>query len=332
MTNRGALPLFGVQAALRVPPEIVAFPTNAASLWPVCSAGATFACDALERAIWQLGTLENGQTVRMLAPGQGVTVTFATTVLSQNAPRPGSVIVFDADATANDGSQAQARHAVAVQASRTLDLELHASPEPVGQDEDLVYTVTFGNRGIGMVSNPMLELPVPRGTMLQSASDEGHLVDGAAVWALEDLAPGASGVRELRVHVDPAVAQGEPIAAGVTLAGVSGEARAQAVTWAQAEVPLTANLAIGPDPVTPGESMQVSLTVTNRGALPLFGVQAAIRMPAETSSTPTNIATGGPVCNAGATFACDGLERARSGSSGRWKTARRLACCRRGRE
>jgi hypothetical protein len=115
-------------------------------------------------------------------------------------------------------------------------------------------------------------------------------------WVLGDLAPGVSGVRELMVVVDIAAEAGEPILADAMLIAGSRVAHAHAVTQVQEGVPLSVTLTAAPDPVMPGQSVLVSLMVTNTGPVDLFGVTAGIRMPQEVTAFGQGLTTGGGVC------------------------------------
>jgi len=300
VTNRGPTTLFSVAAALRVPNEVAAYAPNFTNEGGTCSAGATFSCDNLERELWLLGNL---------APGQAVTLSIPPTVLSgQGGPPSGAVIVYEADATANDGSQALARDSVAVQTSRPGEVEVDASPQPVANDEDLTYTIAYGNRGLTTLANATLEFPIPVGTMFQSAPDGGSIVSNVVGWSLGDLAPGAGGTRQVVVSVNSDTAAGAPVAARATLVGDGSTARAQLITHVQNDVPLALDVSVGPDPIAAGQTLQVTVSVTNQGLVPLFGVQAYVRVPAEVTPFATNVTTGGASCSRGATFSCDNLE------------------------
>ncbi len=232
----------------------------------------------------------------------------AVLLTGQNAPPPGTIILFEADVTSNDGTQVLNRGGTVVKATRALDVELDPRPQPVAQGDDLHYTITFGNRGMTMVTGPMLVVPLPLGTTFGSASDGGQPMDDRVEWTLDDLPNGAGGTRELVLHVDPSAVEGTPLVAHATLSGAGAESRAQSVARVQEDVPLTVTISAAPDPVTPGQTLIVSLTVKNDGTVPLFNVAATIRVPPEVTPFPTNQTTGGALCNAGATFACDNLE------------------------
>lgn len=294
VTNRGLVDLFDVDAAVRMPIELAAVNAGFASNAPACFGGI---CDFPERVIWSLGTL---------AAGRGITVTIPATVGAVATVPSGSVILLDADASANDGSKARTRRNVAVQANRPLEIEIATSPAPADAGEDITYTLTFGNRSGAMLAAGVIAMPVPAGTSFQSASAGGTEEDGIVQWTLGTLAPGASGVLEVTVQVDPSATPGEPIQAGATLTAGAQTAHAHAVTQVQDNVPLSVSVTASPDPVTPGQAVLISLMVTNNGAVPLFGVTAGIRMPQEASAFNQIGTTGGASCFGGI---CDFPER-----------------------
>ena len=244
-----------------------------------------------------------------LAPGQGVSFSLPATVRAGQGGVPGgTVIVFEGDAVATGGAQARARRSVAVRTSRALEVEIDATQEPVSANGDLQYVLSFGNRDVAAVAGGVLTFPVPNGTTFVSASDECAPTAGVVTCAVGDLAPGAGGVREVVVQVG-AAADGAPIAAEASLRAGGLQARAQQVSRVETDSALTLSLAIGPNPIAPGEAFQVALTVTNRGLVDLFGLTGALRVPPESSGFATNVSTG-VSCSAGVSFGCDPQERA----------------------
>ena len=182
---------------------------------------------------------------------------------------------------------------------------------------DLRYRLTFGNRGVtslagGAARSPFLPGPrsCPRRTVCcrRPASSSGRSVRSPR---------GPAESRDLVVHVD-AVA-GQVLAGDATLSAGGAETRApESGARRRVDSPLTVTLAAGPDPVGPGEPLLVFLTVANRGAAMVPGVQAALRVPREVAAIDP-AAAGGPTCNLGASFGCDPLgagtmDRRRSGA------------------
>jgi hypothetical protein len=301
ITNRGATDMFGVTAELRVPPEVLPFaPADADG--PVCNRGASFSCDNLERAIWTIGNL---------AAGHGVTLNIPPVVLSgQTAQRSGTLISFDVEVVATDAPQLKLRRNVIVETNRKLELELDPSPQPVAHGALLTYSLSFGNRSVGQLAAAQLTMPLPVGTAFLSASDGGTAANGVVTWPLGDLAAGASGVRELVVIVDDMADEGQPVVAEATLVAGDAEARAQVATRVQTETDLIMEIDVGPDPIMPGEPLQGSVTVSNRGPVTLFEVQAEVRVPPELAAFGPDHANFVVSCRTGVSFACDPLERA----------------------
>lgn len=170
----------------------------------------------------------------------------------------------------------------------------------------LRYTLSFGNRSAQLQMDGTLTMPVPVGTTLESASGGGIETSGSVVWALGNLALGDSGLRDVVVRINDTVREGQTVTAAATLTAGSALAEAQAITHVQTAAALTARIDVGPDPVVPGETLLVSLTVTNRGPVDLFSVMAAVRMPAEIAAFGAGFASDGPACFGGI---CDFPER-----------------------
>ena len=299
VSNRSPVSLFGVTAALRVPAEVAVWATNISSPGSTCNAGATFGCDPLERQVWTIGELK---------PGQGVTLSVPPVIpTGQSAPAAGSLISFEADAEANDGTQVFARRTVPLASSRALELEMDSTPQPVAAPGSLVYTLTFGNRGVSTLNGAQLRMPLPEGTTLITASDGGMALGGDVVWMLGDLNAGASGVRQLEVQVDDIAVEGSLVLAQAALSAGVADARANAVTRVQSDAPLALDVTAAPDPVSPGQSVLLSVIATNAALVNVFGITASVRVPPEVATFSATL-TGGGNCSRGASFGCDPLE------------------------
>lgn len=300
VTNHGLTDLTGVLVSFRIPEEFTTGVDRAFMNFIItCSLGISFGCDPGERVTWNVGTLPAGQSLRLTYP--------ITNTTGQNAPPAGTLIPFDAEAVADGNLATRTNRSVAVRAARVLDLEIDAGPQPVATGAALRYTLTFGNRGVAALTNAVLTLPAPDGTVFESASDGGTLEDGVVIWDLGNLAAGASGERELVVRVADNTADGALILADATLSVDTTATRASTVTTVENDSPLALQIAVNPDPVEPGETLEITLTVTNRGLTGLFGVAAEIRVPIDT--TAVAFANETVSCAAGATFGCDNLER-----------------------
>ncbi|MEZ4332592.1 MAG: PEP-CTERM sorting domain-containing protein [Myxococcota bacterium] len=291
--NTSASPLSTVSLVLRWPHEIAPLLTGQGTLSPVgCNQIVNNAgCTAGEFAVWNLGTLDAGQSL---------TVSYSAALA---ATLDGSIVGFEA-VVQSAGTDAQARvgRAVAVDATSPLDLQLHPLRDPVAAGDDLAYAIHFGNRSTsGAASNALLRLPLPVGTSFVSASDAGVLNGGAVEWSLGTLAPGQSGTRTLMLATTPGLAPGTLLEANVALADASApsqRARATALSVIDGLEALALGMVVGPDPVAPGEQLRIELTASNTSASPLSTVSLGLRWPHAIAPLLTGQGTSGPVgCN-----------------------------------
>jgi hypothetical protein len=112
VTNEAPVSLFGLSAFIRVPPEVSAFGTAATTGGAICNKGVSFACDNLEPV--RFASLAT--PAAPLGAGQSVTFTIAAPVpMGAPAPPPGTIISFEVDVVADDGSEVLARPNVRVQ-------------------------------------------------------------------------------------------------------------------------------------------------------------------------------------------------------------------------
>ena len=106
VTNHALVNLFNVAVDARVPIEVTPFGAALTGTGQ-CRAGATFGCDNLELVRWAVGTMTPGQMVMLTMP--------PPVPMGANAPPHGTLITFEADGIADDGSRTYARPSIAVQ-------------------------------------------------------------------------------------------------------------------------------------------------------------------------------------------------------------------------
>ncbi len=293
VTNPGLVPAAGVLLEVRIPQEQNASNTfnGVLSDGGLCPGTVVnnSRCDARERATWDLGTI---------AAGSGVTVVLPPLVAAGIVD--GTLVSFDADLRDGAGSQRTLQRTVHVDAEPALELAVAENRDPVGASEELTYTLRFGHVATATVSSgASLSFELPAGSAFVSASDGGALVGDSVEWALGTLLPGAAGERRVTLEVDPAAAEGSLLAASALLTDSDGnEARARTVTRVEESLPLELAMLTRPDPVRPGEMLEVEVTVTNPGFLPVAGVELEVRIPQEqnASNTFNGLLTGGGLC------------------------------------
>jgi uncharacterized repeat protein (TIGR01451 family) len=301
VTNTGVVPLLGVVAEFIIPDGIAPFSSVLIPGGACPNAFNSSLCEPRERVVWQIGTL---------APGAGVTLINVPSAAADL--RAGTLLVFDASARAGDAPHVGASRAVAIQADPVLELELRPDAGPVMPDGLLTYTLSFANRQLAaLANNTVLRMPVPVGTDFVAVSDGGTIVDDVVQWNLGMLAPGQAGVRELRVAVRPELTDGTLIRAEAELGDSvpADRVRANAVSRVRATTPLRLAMELNPDPLRPGESVQVALTVTNTGPIALLDVEAHFIIPDGIAPFSANLIPGGVCPNAFNSSLCEPRER-----------------------
>ena len=202
-----------------------------------------------------------------IAAGQSDTVQFAALVDTASPPPNGTLISTTAAATAN-GNGASAAVDVVV-STADLSLSMTTAPSAVVPGGTLSYTLEFANPAATSSPATLLELPLPPGTSVVSATGGGTLSAGAVQWSVGALPPGGSGQRQLVLQVDPTLTNGSILSAAVDwrdAVSLRSLARATAATAVLTNAGTVLALTATPDPVRPGELVQYAITVTNRTA------------------------------------------------------------------
>jgi uncharacterized protein YciU (UPF0263 family) len=305
VTNRGSIDLLGVRAELVVPRGIVPFNEALATGTASCNRTvlvSTGFCDPRERMTWDLGRVDSGT---------GVTVHLPLTTPADLPP--GTVIPFGVSVVDASGTRTAAGDVVVIAAAPPLELAVREDQDPVAADDVLTYSLSFGNRSMGVIVPDALRMPVPEGASFVTASDGGTLRgDGIVEWTLPMLAAGAGGERQLQVRVDAQSGEGTIVRGGATIDGAGANiVRAGSAARVQDDPPLTLEIELDPVTVTAGGATRVTLTVTNTTTLSLLGVNVNLIVPRRIAPfAPASIIGG--TCTAGlivSTGLCDPRER-----------------------
>jgi len=299
-TNRGDVALEDVLLEGRIPTEMTAVFLTQTLGAARCASGSTSNCSSSQRIFWDLGTL---------APGATATVAYWSPVVSNiSAPDDGDIISVIARATAAGGQQASDSASAGVNAARALTLAADASRDALAPGDTLTWNLNYGNRSAAPVEDVTLRVPLPAGTMLLGSSG-GTLVDGALLWDLGTLAPGAGGRRQLTVQVDPAHPTGEVLRlAGARLSGqgaaITERARALRHLRVEQSAPLRVHISASPNPRLSGELSELTLRLVNEGLLPVEDPRVEVRIPSETNAVFLSQTTGGAQCASGSNSNC----------------------------
>jgi hypothetical protein len=266
VANLGASPIENTSVELRIADEASAtLETTYIEDGGTCP-NVSASCITLEFVRWSLGTLQ---------PGQARTVAMYQIMTSALA---GDLITFNADVRAT-GHHASGSAATIVDFSPAFDLLIDAERDPVVPGQEAEVVLRFGNDG-AVERTGRLEVPLPEGTTLVSASNGGQLAAGLVSWELGAFAPQEGGSRRLRLRLGPTAGLLDVAHARLFDPAASLEAaRASLVAQLEAAPGLSVTSDLSPDPVARSGHLDVSFQVRNETALPLSGLVGQIRFP-----------------------------------------------------
>ena len=187
--------------------------------------------------------------------------------------------------------------------SADLSITKSDSPDPVTAGATLTYTLTVTNNGPSDATGVIVTDPLPAGITLVSATASPGSCGGAVSCNLGTLASGASATITIVVTVDAAMPCGTVLTNTASVVSNTLDPNAgNNTTSADTVVACPADLSIAktaaPDPVTAGNELAYTLTVTNNGPAGATGVIVTDTLPAGVtlvSATPSQGTCGGAV-------------------------------------
>lgn len=260
-------------------------------------------CDAQEILEWKLGTIPAG-TSR--------SIQFTPRI--DSVALPGSVIGLDAIARDSQNNKAISKEVIQVVANQTLQLNLtEVDQSPVALGSKQRYQLSYGNTASsGSVANSVLQVRLPNGSRLVSASEGGTVqANGLLQWTLGALGPGQVGERRFELETDPYLAPGSLLRPEAALRADGGRLiRSEVVSRVEGPSELKLAIDVNANPAIPGESVDTKLTVSNTSSFDRSNVWVSLRFPEGLNSTDHGLTLGGS-CDGSVSggYSCDPLER-----------------------
>ncbi len=246
-------------------------------------------CNSGEIVTWSLGNLP---------PGKGVTVTMPSSVNGNTANE--TLIQFDAEVSVDGVEQMTLNKTALVQTDPFFELTVDEETDPMTSSGNREYKLTYGSVSSNS-SSTQLVFPLPTGTTFVSATGNGTETGGDVSWDIGSLTGGTGGERRVTVQVN--AEEGDLLE--VNSAYLNGMDSSQAFHQVQidrisrvddSERPAVA-MSLQPNPVRPGEKMNVELTVTNPGSSVLSNVEILLRYPDHLNVLPLSYVTTGGSAN-----------------------------------
>jgi uncharacterized repeat protein (TIGR01451 family) len=290
VTNIGSAQLIDVTLQMRLPEFFDLLFDAVVSDGGTCPGGS---CTANEFVTWDIGNLQAGT-------GTTVTLPPVIAVLAQEL----DLITFTAKATESGGQEVVASSSVVVKSEPAFDIAIDDFADPVSQGKSIAYHISYTNRSLETASNTVLSFPLPDGAKFLSASGGGVLDAGSVVWDLQTFPAQQNGRQTVTVSVEPGISPGSILQVdSATISGtvnfVEQNSSAMASTRVESTIPLSLSVETNPNPVQPGESIQIDLSVANRSTNLLFDVALQMRFPQLLSTIFNSNLTEGGVCPGG---------------------------------
>ena len=233
---------------------------------------ASTACESGEQVFWTLGEIPAGDAITVDLPA-AVPSSVVDGVLS-------NLFIVARD---DQGNEVRLSESLQRQSDTVYDVGVVVSDDPAEPGSTLIYEVTYGMREDSpSVRDSRLELRLPAGVLLQSASD-GFVQNGNVLsWDLGFVGPTNVGSRTATVLIDGAAPAGSTLLATADLYDVAEadeRIRADIQTVVRNTTPLSLDVDAVVFTAVPGRSINTRLTLTNNDVLPRFGVALRARMP-----------------------------------------------------
>jgi len=282
VTNTGLVDLNDVSVNVQLPDHIANFPEKRSEGFDCSGSINPNVCTATGAATWTVGTLSPGQA----------RIVFYQVRITNSAP-PGSITT---SLTASSSGIADIERELSVEIEPAPGVRLHVAPEsgPVDPGVSQTYILTYGNIGTENLSNASLTMSLPDGTTFGSASDGGTVSGNVVTWSLDPLGIGGSGQVRITIGVDPSLPDGSVLATTAECNPNTGAppARSSVATAVRSLEPLQIEYAVSQTVLSEGESIDVTLAVTNSSAFEMVNTLARLQLPDYISSFSERLSEG----------------------------------------
>jgi len=234
-------------------------------------------CNVGEYLIWDLG---------VLGPGITRAVSFNEIVRSNF---DGELLPLEVELIEGGFPARNISHTANILDDSPLEIAVDPLSDPVASGAMLVYEILYGNDSDVSAENSMLDFPVPTGTALVSTTGGGVLADAHVSWSLGSLASHGGGRERVTVQVDALDDASLLVVDAATLSGdlnfLRHKSRAMAVSRVHTEA-LQLSITVDPNPVLPGQVLNVELSVNNPSGNASGGLVLRVLWPEELNATP----------------------------------------------
>ncbi|PHS18569.1 MAG: hypothetical protein COA86_07715 [Kangiella sp.] len=288
IANNGLVDIAGVNLN-----QMTAERTTHIDALPLEGSGCSNACDSLEWALWDLGTIKAGESKVIVLP------------INRASPIAGEALESHVIVTDSSGAYTLGlRPTVIASDDSTLELIISPDKQVIGASESNGYQLSFGNISSSTYTNLDLSIQVPNSLSFISASDGGVFANGEVTWDLGTLSVNSGGIRFVTLESTASVADGDVIVLNSSLSsGGSDLLRSSDSLVIKNDIKLTLTSTVMGDISQPNKDTYYRYVIANNGLVDIAGVN----LNQMTAERTTHI-DGLPLEGSGCSNACDSLE------------------------
>jgi hypothetical protein len=275
LTNPSDTPAYDVAVDFLIPEGLDVSATNLSS-GGECPSG----CYAGRTVSWALPRLD---------PGAYQVFSFFPVV--DRGAASGDVLALDVAVYATDSPEVHTRSTIDIIETRVLDLRVDASSKPSRPGSEVVYTVHYGNRGDVSLTGVDVDLDLPEGVSIRSATDGGvESSPGVTHWRIAPLRPGEVGLLQATAVLGENVELGTHLIAESEATADNGEsARATAHSFV-GNSPIDLAVQVASEPRSFGS---VALVVSNPTMETVYDVAVESVIPPSIDVSGDSFSPGG---------------------------------------
>lgn len=176
-----------------------------------------------------------------------------------------------------------------------LMLTKSVSPESASLGEQVTFTITVSNNGLGTAKDVQVTDKVPEGTTLVSPETaKGSYDQTSGIWSVGELASGESATMTLTVTADTSGSKTNSAEATTSSNDVdlNNNAASATTTIQESSVDLMLTKSASPESVNIGEQITYTITITNNGQGTAKDVQVTDKVPEGTTLVSPETAKG----------------------------------------
>ena len=265
--------------------------------------GSSVSCDAVgDWLIWNIPNLSAQSATRLsLLP------------FIRSDAQSGSVFELVPYVVESGRIVSESRRNMTIVSDRAFEVSINADKNPVQIGESLTYEVQYSNTALSSAARQVsLVVSLPEHVQYVSGSGQPTVDGDLVTWELGTLVPGQTGKQEISVMVQSDAQLGSLLAAIATMSSNDEQTlstEVESIISVEDDRPLDLDINVTPEPTVAGNTLNVTLTLTNNASFTRTGLNIHLRYPAQfLNNFNQSLASDGGNCNgSGSSVSCDAV-------------------------